>query len=292
MKTENNFDHLGLNLVAGVVVLYNPKLDVIENIDSYLNQIDFLYIIDNSEKKSNFISEYFQSVEKIEYLFNNYNFGIAAALNIAANKAISRGFIFLLTMDQDSKAPANMINSLLEVARNNKNVGIASPLHSNKYGTHLAKKDPVEKVIIAMTSGNLLSLEAYKKLGQFNEEYFIDYVDIEYCFRMHRYGYEIIRLNDVILEHNEADLSARKIFNRTYYPHNHKPFRLYYKTRNLLYLREKYKNIAPHLLKTEYDSFIRTVIKIILFENERIVKLKMILSGITDYFKKKKGKVL
>ena len=149
----------------------------------------------------------------------------------------------------------------------------------------------IQKVNAAMTSGNLLSLDAFGKVGEFREDFFIDYVDIEYCFRLHRKNFEIFLLNSVILTHNEADLSKKKILNKTFYPHNHRPFRYYYKTRNLLYLRKSYKKLLPELLKIEYDSYIRTIIKMILFEKKRLEKIKMICLGFLAFLKKNTGKL-
>ena len=34
--------------IAGVVVLYNPDDNVRTNIDSYINELDILYVVDNS----------------------------------------------------------------------------------------------------------------------------------------------------------------------------------------------------------------------------------------------------
>ncbi len=282
-----NKDYIDKNKVAGIVVLYNPSEIVIESINSYLNQIGHLFIIDNSEKENLFIKN--ELKEKVSYLFNNSNIGVAAALNLGAKKAIEHGFSFILTMDQDSKAPENMVDMLLSVMVEKKNVGIVSPLHSNKYDTHLRFTEDLEKIDVVMTSGNLVSLEAYEKIGEFNEDFFIDYVDIEYCFKMNVNNYSIYRLNKTILQHDEANLSAKILFNRRYFPHNHKPFRLYYKTRNLLFLRKLYKDKLPDLLKIEYDSYLRTVAKILLFEKQKFLKIKMILIGILDFLKGKKG---
>ena len=43
--------------IAGVVVLYNPNPVVIENIKSYINEIEYLFAIDNSEYPNNEIVE-------------------------------------------------------------------------------------------------------------------------------------------------------------------------------------------------------------------------------------------
>ncbi|MBK8943746.1 MAG: glycosyltransferase family 2 protein [Ignavibacteriae bacterium] len=276
--------------VAGVVVIYKPENNIFENINTYINQIDYLFIIDNSKEECFETKTKIHSIEKVKYIFNNDNIGIAAALNIAARKASEKGFSFLLTMDQDSRAPKNMVENLLNIYEKKENIGIVSPLHSNRYNTHLKFENENDEVKIAMTSGNLLSLEVFKKVGEFRSDFFIDYVDIEFCFRLQLNSYKIIRANRIILEHNEADLSSKKILNKTFYPLNHKPFRLYYKTRNLLYLRSMYKNSLPHLLKIEYDSFYRTLLKIILFEKQKFLKIKMILIGMWDYYNSIKGR--
>ena len=39
--------------VAGIVTLYYPDGDVLENIESYLSEIDQLYVIDNTPEKEN-----------------------------------------------------------------------------------------------------------------------------------------------------------------------------------------------------------------------------------------------
>lgn len=35
--------------LAGVVILYHPDENIVENINSYITDIDFLYIVDNSD---------------------------------------------------------------------------------------------------------------------------------------------------------------------------------------------------------------------------------------------------
>ncbi|MGE5805803.1 MAG: glycosyltransferase [Ignavibacteria bacterium] len=277
--------------VAGVVVLYNPPEDVADIVSSYIHQVQFIYIIDNSRERlpgsAPLINNY---QDKIEYIFNGVNLGVAAAINLGARKAVNAGYSFLLTMDQDSKAPPNMVASLIEVADSKKNIGIVSPLHSNKFGTHLKFGSEAKEVMSVMTSGNLLSLAAFNKIGGFCEDFFIDYVDIEYCIRLNYFNFKVVQLGNIILEHDEANISEKRFFFRKFYPTNNVPFRMYYKTRNLLYLRERYKNEYPRLLRKEYDVYLRNFVKIILFEKQRLLKIKMIFLGVLDYFNKKKGR--
>ena len=89
--------------VAGIVTLYNPDNEVKKNIESYLSDLDKLYIIDNTPNKDN--KQVIPSSNKIVYLPQDDNVGVATALNIGAKKAINDKYNWLLTMDQDSIFP-------------------------------------------------------------------------------------------------------------------------------------------------------------------------------------------
>ena len=277
--------------VAGVVVLYNPTHEVINNINSYVNQVSYLIVIDDSDMVDFKIVDEIKSFNDVHYISYGKNLGIAKALSHAAQIAIENGYQYLLTMDQDSKAPLNLVNACVAVFENNNNVGLVTPIHGNKYGTHIKPiAGKTEKVNMAMTSGNLISLDVYNKVGGFDEDFFLDYMDIEYCFKLHLHHYDLIRIDDFVLDHNEADLTEITIFNKKVHPHNHKPFRWYYKTRNMFVLRKKYKNIFPELFKIEFNAYLRMIARLILFEKYKFQKINMILLGWWDYLNDKKGK--
>ena len=54
--------------IAAVVVLYNPTMDITKNIDSYLDQIDYLFAVDNSENNNSSIISKLEPTEKIKYV--------------------------------------------------------------------------------------------------------------------------------------------------------------------------------------------------------------------------------
>lgn len=152
--------------VAGVVVLYHPDKDVIENISTYINQVGQLLIIDNSDIIDSKLIDKIKSLNNVNYISYGKNLGISSALNHAAKIAIEKGFKFLLTMDQDSKAPLNLVSSCISIFEGSNNVGLVTPIHGNKYGTHIRPVvGKTEKVTMAMTSGNLISLDVYKRLA-------------------------------------------------------------------------------------------------------------------------------
>ena len=276
---------------AGVVVLYNPDQNVIENIDSYINQIDRLFVVDNSEIQSKLISEFSDSNPKCEYIFNNGNLGIASALNIGARKAIEEGYNYLLTLDQDSIATSNMVKDLLNyyIKFKNEPVGIVTAFHNNK-GTQELPKSKTSNVLTTMTSGNLLSLDAYRKAGPFKEDFFIDYVDKEYCLRLKSFGYNVVRLNYSILIHNLGNAFQKKILFRNFYVTNHSPIRIYYRTRNRFRVINEYKFKFPFYCIDDLKNFLVEIFKIVFYEEQVKEKLVMLRTGFRDYKKNIVGK--
>lgn len=270
------------NKIAGVVVLYFPTEDVKDNIETYIDFVDKLWIIDNTP------NEIKLKINKtnIEYKKLYKNFGIATALNIAAREAIKEGYDWLLTMDQDSIFEEKSLEKLLITLGgvDKKKVGILSPFHkitkeSNVYQNRLQEKE------VAMTSGNLLNLNIYQKIGGFLEKLFIDEVDHEYCYRLNSYGYKIFQDNRVNLIHELGNIREYKILFKNIVVTNHSSLRRYYISRNMIYI---IKNYRKKRLKYLFKLFI-SFIKIILFEKNKIEKIKAIFLGVKDGIFEKYG---
>lgn len=60
---------------------------------------------------------------------------------------------------------------------------------------------PYENVKIALTSGTLIKLEAWRNIGLFNELLFVDEVDHEFCYRLRSEDYNIVKVNGVFMNH-------------------------------------------------------------------------------------------
>ena len=269
--------------VAGVVVLYEPTREVLINIQSYIKQVIQLFVVDNSENPDTLIIEKIKKISNAEYIGLNKNIGIAAALNIGAKRAIKGGYKYLLTMDQDSFVTPGLVARMIENCGSIEDVGIISPLHRNKFRTQEMHTSIYEEVLSIKTSGNLLNLKIYQKVGPFKEDYFIDYVDIEYGMRLNLLGFKVLRLNNEILEHSEADLTEKEIMGLRLYPWNHQPFRWYYKVRNLLFLEDEYREHYPDFFWKEKIHYVKQYIKIFLFEKDKFKKVKFAFEGLRAY---------
>ena len=272
--------------LAGVVVLYNPSKDVKDNINSYLEFLDKLYVIDNSSDSH----EKDFNDKKMEYIHQDENMGIAYPLNLGCVLAIRDRFNWLLTMDQDTKFNSDVLPVLIDYIENNDTPkdGIVTVWHESNLDVE-KPKDKIDYPLTEMTSGNLLNLDIYKIVGKFREDFFIDGVDIEYCLRLKKKGYRIVRFNNVFINHNLGNIEYHKLFGKRFLCTNHNYIRNYYMQRNYRYINEEYKGIAPDYCDMLIHIKLR-IFKILMFEKDKYRKIRNIFRGIKDYKKGIKGK--
>ena len=84
--------------LAGSVILYNPDYGVPDNVASYLNAVDHLYVVDNRNGKA--VAERIAALapEKVTVISNPENEGIAKPLNTVLRLCRDK-YDFLITMD-------------------------------------------------------------------------------------------------------------------------------------------------------------------------------------------------
>lgn len=276
-------------MLAAIVVLYNPNFEVVNNIKSYLLEIDKLYMVDNSETENLWIKNNFIDSD-IEYLYSFGNFGIAAALNIGCEAAIRDGFKWLLTMDQDSGFEnINNIKSNIN-GYENSNIGLFYPQY--KIGNEIYNRfyKRMGENIIVMTSGNIINLRVFQEVGEFEEKLFIDYVDVEYCLRLNKLGYRIFQIPNYSISHQLGNTVYKVFFKKKIIITNHNWLRRYYITRNRLYVISKYKYFFTDYFFTDILTFINDFIKVLLFEENKLKKIKYTFKGIYDFIRNKYGK--
>jgi len=274
--------------LASVVVLYNPSQENINNISLYKKEVDRIYIVDNTDDNIKRIN----NTQKLKYIKLGENKGIAYALNIGAKKAIEDGYEWLLTMDQDSKMTEDIIVKMKDflISTKEENVGLISPYQDIDSKEDNISED-IENMIEVMTSGNIINLDAYKKIGGFKDWLFIDCVDTDYCMNLHKHGYKVLRLNRIVMKHELGNLVVHKLFNKEYPCYNHNPIRRYYIVRNNLYINSLYKNLYPEYCKRLLRIQKGQVKRIIVFEKNKFQKLRMMYKGYRDYKKGIKGKL-
>jgi len=222
------------------VVTFNPDIQRLrENIDSIAPQVQELVIFDNGSENADEIKSEFG--ERCTVLCSVVNLGIAAALNEICRYAQSKGYEWVLTLDDDSVCPPNLIEEYSKHIES-ESVGILSPriVDRNIGDIECLSSAPVDDVDSCISSASLLSLNAWREVGGFWEDLFIDMVDYDLCWSLREKGYRILRVNGVSLLH-EIGHSSRAVFrNKTVAILNHSPRRYYYIFRNTIAVGRKH----------------------------------------------------
>ncbi len=275
-----------------VLVLYKPAPNIELKIKQYAILFPFLCVVDNSPQS--IIDDSFKSSfseKKVLFIQNSNIGGIARALNLGAKEAMKQEFPWMMTLDQDSELTDVALRTMWEVWRNNGQEKIAMIAPYLKLKTDFVPNNipDYEFPLTVMTSGTILSMEAYRKVGPFDEKLVIDYVDHEYCLRLHIRGYKIIRANKAILNHELGSGVSHNLLGRKLLSTNHSALRRYYITRNRLYTAFRYKNYFPKFFWHEIRLTCSDFIIIVLYEENKWLKTRMIFRGIKDFCRGKTG---
>ena len=265
-----------VNKFCGIVVLYKPSSEVLDNIKTYISYLDKLFVVDNSENPNFDIVNSLLKNPKVDYLCFGENKGIAYALNIGASKAIKCNYEFCLTMDQDSSFnDSTRVNFIKEFQKiNNFNdIGIIG-LNFEK-----SKLRDGNYVKTWITSGNFLNLNVYKLTAGFNNGLFIDYVDFDYNEKLNELNKKVYICKNAIINHKIGNPIELKFFFKKYYSMNHSPIRYYYRYRNSLYL---YKRNRKFYWKIYFKELYIQTLKMLIFEKERGLKISYIAKGRRD----------
>ena len=270
--------------IAGVVIVYYPDFSkLLLNIGTYVDEIEQLFVVFNSPVSDENVNDLNSRHSNLQLQFNNENAGIAAALNQTAQKALSLGYEWLLTMDQDSGfLSAEFFKAFGRSS--NENIAVFSPNPELSETTKGENPDATEEILCAITSGSLLNLKIWDKIGGFEEKLFIDEVDNDYCLKAISSGFKIIRFVNIPLIHELGQNKAVSFLFRKYTIIIHPPLRNYYIFRNNLYIFSKYKKEFPTFVRSRKIMLLKVFLKIILFSSERVQNCRFIIRGIKDHY--------
>lgn len=273
------------------IICYNPKISKLDNVVKALYfQVEKIVIIDNGSVNSIEIKKCVKDLSKIVIIENDTNKGIAIALNQALAIASAEGYDWLLTMDQDSIVPGNLVEKYREVIEKNIDIGIVTLQIKKNKDYNVQLNDTLSDVERCITSGSLMNLAVMERIGKFDEAMFIDWVDHDICKRVRLSGYRIIRVNSIFLNHElgpqDTILISKKL--RKYFGMRpiRKPYsenRTYYYVRNGIYYYRKYQKIMTKSEKkfTKYEICM-SILRGLLLGKNKIAYFQSICKAIYD----------
>lgn len=261
--------------IFGIIVTYNPDTFILENnIRSIIHQVDELFVFDNGSNNVEAIKE----IEKrfdFQAVYSKENVGLGKAYNTIINKNISR-FEYFVTFDQDTFILQNTIHTLLIIINANKEIGVLGPLFSRDNASVSNEGNLLYKNSVIQSCAVFRSKVALN-VGDFNEDYFIDSVDFEYCLRIIQNGYKVAMFDGVTIQHDLGE--QKKSFGISYFSHN--KLRNYYIARNHMDISKKYFTAFPYFILKKNIFFILHISKVIFLERDT-EKIRYIIKGIKN----------
>jgi len=245
--------------VCAVIVSYNPDIPLLLRLAERLqdNACDFLVIDNGSRKIDAFSPSLVAHAHCIGLQQLGENRGLASALNLGLQRLGREGYQFALLFDQDSGIGRDyLLNILLawEEARSIPGVRVAAigpRLQDPRTGrrtpfrvfgqlfsghdSRVAVSSSLYHAGFLITSGTLLPLTHLHQIGLMREDYFIDNVDLEWCFRARGCGYALFGTDRAVLHHRIGEDSDSALVRRGLMA-SHPPSRTYFTTRNRLHL--------------------------------------------------------
>lgn len=269
-----------MDIYAGIV-LYNPDIPRLkENINAILPQVKKVVLVDNSSTNIQAIEELAINKDSLVLIKNDTNKGISHALNQITTFSSEEGGDWVLTLDQDSVVPLDMI-SLYKEHLTIPNLGILTcrilDRNAGDMNKSYSKDKDVEDVNYCITSASLTNVSAVLEVGGYDEGFFIDSVDHDICLRLRKHGYRIVRDNRVVLLHEIGQSRIVHFLGKNQLILNHSPFRHYYIVRNHIIMMKKHGQ-GPHYLRLVVKHLMLTII----FEDRKASKTVAMLRGLVN----------
>jgi rhamnosyltransferase len=269
-----------VNNIVAIIISYKDTNALIATVIAIKDQVNQVIVIDNGS--GNDFESGLQSVEQLKNIICIRlikNLGIAYALNEGIKQAKQLDAQWVITLDQDSLAHENMVAELFRVAISNVKIGIVAPALN-----HTFQDNTNNELLVAITSGNLINIKVYDSV-LYNDGYFIDSVDFDFCLKVKSAGWSIVQSNGAFLEHRLGISKKINFFGINFTYIFHSPLRRYYIFRNHIFLiRDHFKKHPIFLIKKTFFLF-KIFTAIILFDTKKKLNVKMIFKGLIDGFK-------
>ena len=288
---------------CAIIVTYNPDITALLELSSQLKKESDFIIVDNGTQGISSIVESITVYEKCRAVIClEKNEGLARALNIGITWAQEQNYDFVFLFDQDSSLcdlyVQRMIDAFFDASEKTvSNIAAIGPRIINPQTMRQTSFKLFSKFIFRsdrkltgssshyiadflITSGTLLYLDALASIGTMKESYFIDNIDLEWCFRAKSKGYELIGTDEAVLYHAIGERSSNPLV-RAGIMAQHNPQRSYFSSRNRVHLYSvdyspagwKCRDVCRFILKATW---------LLITSKERKDYYRNILSGIKD----------
>jgi len=273
-------------VITAVVTAYHPDDRLAAVLEAALVTCADVLVVDNTPTGQDSLTDTFTD-ERVRVLRSGRNGGLAGALNDAV-RALPAASDAVLLLDQDSTLPEGLIAALAAHLAD-PTIGAIGPTPVDAAdgrgyerfapsGDGLADRDAV------ITSGMLVRRSALTAVGGFRDEFFVDWVDNDFCLRLRRKGIRIVQDLRTTLPHSIGDRREHKVGPFTVRVLRYAPWRHYWITRNGLVMIREQITANPRWALMALLYIGRQAVTTALFEPSRSATVPAILRGVRDAF--------
>jgi GT2 family glycosyltransferase len=290
--------------IATITVVYNGAAILPSQLNALRRQtrkLDEIIVVNNASTDGS-LSLLKTDFPEVTVLNQQNNVGVGGGLSAGLDYAVyQRNHAWIWLFDQDSLPADNCLEHLFEGLRfvegDTEDVAILAPVcvnqtvqlgYSASVWRHGLRKPPVGSkhhqisfVDSVISSGTLVRREAVKDVGLPRSDFFMDFVDHEYCLRLRRHGYRIAVVAASQMEHAIGEPRRVSIFGSEKAWASHLPWREYYMTRNEVFTIWKY---YPHWRAKSVvaQRLLRHALAVLLLGKEKLACLTMMYQGFAD----------
>jgi rhamnosyltransferase len=293
------------NKIVAVTVTYNVDREFERVLQSYLEQVAKVIIVDNSTEtySREWLAEMVHSAgERVKLIQNGCNPGLGKAQNIGIRAALDLGVDWLLLMDDDSRAAPDMVSILFRTAQQHgPEVAIFAPRYDEQgvtrdaryvtapqgaYGSprftiqDFSNGSTLSHLLFAISSGSLIRASLFRRIGLIRESFTIDYLDVDFSLRALRGGYRIMAVADAVLYHQLGAQSEHHLFGRRFLAWNHSARRRYTIYRNRTRIWRENLLSFPGFVIYDFLATLHDLFRILMFEQSKMSKLWAAAKGI------------
>ncbi len=263
--------------IIGIVPIYRASFSDIDRILNLPISIDELIIADDSgDNYSQYIAQK-EPKRSVKYLYAN-ELGLSKTINIALKKAIVDGADWVVILNQDSEVRDDFIDYYRNYVdgHNCDRLAILAPQHD--YDRHKREQTEGYKSIrYADLSGCMFNTKVIKKIGGFNELFFIDGLDTEWCLRAIKNDFRIIRCNSAVIGHHPGETKELLFLGKCIMKYGcHSPERYYYQFLAGFYIHYRY-----HDWRSDLFLMVK-FLKVVLLFDEKMKYMKEIRKAYMD----------
>lgn len=277
-----------------IFVLYHPSEEFLSNLGKARSICSCLVAVDNSPDADVHLHEALRA-QGMHVIFNRNRGGLAGAYNRGVEVLLDSNCDVIFLLDQDTTIDTAFFENMMEAASG---LGTDMFLMGPKiYEINLKKCMPVLPpdrripkpvrmndqhsglfpTMCIISSGSAFSAAAYRKLGPFREDYFIECIDVEYSMRAVTHNIPVLMNAAVTIRQTTGQIEKHGRLFTT----NHAAWRRYYGARNAVHCLYMYRDrwslhwlVGPMVL--------HSAICALLFDSNKLQKMTAIAFGYLD----------